>query len=154
MSNEYFVCRLKEALQNVDVITWFDAEQLQGHISQGMADGIDQSTKVAIFITERYIDKVAQKYGLEQDNCWQEYDYSVRRKGIQNLIPIVMEPNCKDLRNWHGSLGATLANQLYIDYSEDDMLDNVVDNILTLLNKAKAEQKVVLELENGTYEGM
>ena len=70
------------------------------------------------------------------------------------MIPIVMEPNCKDLRNWHGSLGATLANQLYIDYPEDGMLDNVVDNILTLLNKAKAEQKVVLELENGTYEDM
>ena len=65
-----------------------------------------------------------------------------------------MESDCKDLQNWHGSLGATLANQLYIDYSEDDMLDNVVDSILTLLNKAKAEKKVVLELENGTYEGM
>ena len=151
--NHARVDRLKEALQNVDVITWFDAEQLHGHISQGMADGIDQSAKVAIFITERYIDKVAQKYGLE-DNCRQEYDYSVRRKGIHNLIPIVMEPSCKDLRNWHGSLGATLANQLYIDYSEDDMLENVVDNILTILNKAKAEKNVVLELENGTYEGM
>ena len=66
--NHARVDRLKEALQNVDVITWFDAEQLHGHISQGMADGIDQGAKVAIFITERYIDKVAQKYGLE-DNC-------------------------------------------------------------------------------------
>ena len=60
-----------------------------------------------------------------------------------------MESDCKDLQNWHGSLGATLANQLYIDYSEDDMLDNVVDNILTLLIKANAEKMSSLSWRMG-----
>jgi len=114
-----------------------------------MTDGIDCSEKVAVFITERYIDKVAQKYGLE-DTCRQEYDYSVKTKGAKYIIPIVMEPQCRDLRNWHGSLGATLANQMYIDFSDDDKLTTCVEGIL---DHFCIQGREILQLENGIYRG-
>ena len=147
--NHSRVANLNEALKKADMKTWFDEDNLEGHIGQGMTDGIDKSDYVAVFITEKYIDKVAQKYGLE-DNCRQEYDYSVRRKGIKNLIPIVMEPNCKNLHNWHGSLGATLASQMYIDYTNDDKLNDVLREVLRRINLNRVH---TLELENGTYKG-
>jgi len=141
---------LNKALHEANVITWYDAEQMGGHTGQAMADGIDASKFVAIFITTRYIDKVASKFGLE-DNCRQEFDYSARRKGIKNLIPIVMEPACLDLRVWHGSLGATLANQLYIDCSTDEKMNDCVRDVLKRLNASKLSEEV--QLEQGIYRG-
>jgi hypothetical protein len=149
--NHARVEKLNEALKAANLNTWFDTDRLNGQtsIDHSMTDGIDCSEKVAVFITERYIDKVAQKYGLE-DTCRQEYDYSVKTKGANNIIPIVMEPQCRDLRNWHGSLGATLANQMYIDFSDDDKLTTCVEGIL---DHFCIQGREVLQLENGIYRG-
>jgi len=134
--NHNRVAKLNDALKKAHVITWFDAEQLGGHIGQAMTDGIDSCEQVAVFVTRRYIDKVATKYGLE-DNCRLEFDYSARRRGISNLIPIVMEPKCLELKTWNGVLGASLANQMYIDFTEDDKLDTCVREILKRVHAKK-----------------
>jgi len=55
------VAKLNKALIQAQVKPWFDADQLGGHIGQAMCDGIDSCEKVAVFITRRYIDKVATK---------------------------------------------------------------------------------------------
>ena len=147
--NHTRVKKLNEALKAANMKTWFDADRLHGHVCQSMTEGIDNSEKVAVFITERYIDKVAQMYGLD-DTCRQEYEYSVTTKGIKNIIPIVMEPQCRDLRKWHGSIGATLANQMFIDFSEDDKLLSCVEGILDHFD---IQGREVLQLESGIYRG-
>ena len=86
-----------------------------------------------------------------EDNCRLEFDYSARRKGIKNLIPIVMEPECLQVKNWNGVLGSTLANLLYINYTEDDKLDSCVREIMKRLNAKNLHDEV--QLDNGYYKG-
>jgi hypothetical protein len=148
--NHNRVLKLNEALKKAHVKTWVDAEHLSFSIGQEITDGIDSCEQVAIFVTRRYIDKVATRYGLE-DNCRKEFDYSARRKGIKNLIPIVMEPECLNLKNWNGVLGATLADVLYINYTEDGNLDACVTAIMRKLNAGKLNDEI--KLEHGTYKG-
>jgi len=148
--NHARVLKLNEALKKARVKTWFDADQLGCHIGQEMTDGIDSCKQIAVCITRRYIDKVATRYGLE-DNCRLEFDYSARRKGIKNLVPIVMEPECLISKNWNGVVGATLADLLYINYTEDNMLDACVTDILKKLNADKLLNEI--KLESGSYKG-
>jgi len=86
-----------------------------------------------------------------EDNCRLEFDYSARRRGIKNLIPIVMEPGCLEIKNWNGVLGSTLSNLMYIDYTDDDKLDNCVREILKRVNANNLKNDV--KLENGYYKG-
>lgn len=149
--NSQRVKTLCQALENAHVkIFSFDEDDNQSHFEEDITDGIDVCHQVAIFITRRYIDKVATKYGLE-DSCRLEFDYSARRKGIKNLIPIVMEPECKDLKNWKGVLGATLANVPYVDFSHDDMLYSCVRQVLRRLHSKVLNDEV--QLEKGIYRG-
>ncbi|GFH57102.1 hypothetical protein CTEN210_13578 [Chaetoceros tenuissimus] len=145
--NHARVMELSKALQEVKIKPWMDSDQMDGHIGQAMTDGIDASNQVAVFITRRYIDKVASRFGME-DNCRLEFDYSTRRKGIKNLIPIVMEQGCKNQATWNGVLGATLNNQLYLDYSTDENLSSVVKDIVKRL-----QHNTVVQFEHGKYKG-
>ena len=61
---------------------WFDGERMQDNIPQQMANGIDQSTCVAAFVTRQYMDKVNSEAA---DNCKMEFQYAVQRK-TQSLI--------------------------------------------------------------------
>lgn len=152
--NHERVQKLQKALENAHVrIFSFDnneEDDNESRIEEDTTDGIDSCNQVAIFVTKHYIDKVATKYGLE-DTCRLEFDYSARRKGIKNLIPIVMEPECKQLKNWKGVLGATLATVPYVDFSNDDMLYSCMRQILKRLHRKSLNDKV--QLENGLYKG-
>ena len=54
--------------------------------------------------------------GLD-DNCKSEFDYALRRRGVANMIPIVMEAGCRDNNQWPGAVGFRLGGQLYHDLS-------------------------------------
>ncbi len=43
------------------VRTWFDEEQMTGNIRVEMTKGIDSADWVFVFITQRYIDKIASE---------------------------------------------------------------------------------------------
>ena len=61
---------------------WIDEEEMRGDINASMTDGIDDSATVLVFITERYIMKVAGKGpNGHNDNCKMEFDYGCLRKG-------------------------------------------------------------------------
>ena len=57
-----------------------------------MCQGIDDSCLVIIFITKRYIDKVAG--GNDQDNCKKEFNYAKQKRGAGRMLTVVMEPRC------------------------------------------------------------
>ena len=52
-------------------------------------------------------------------NCKNEFDYAIRRHGAAKVLPVVMEPACKDTSAWHGAVGFKLGGQLYHDMSAD-----------------------------------
>ena len=95
---------------------------MRGNINSQMADGIDASKVVVVFITERYMQKVNGKGETgNDDNCKFEFDYALRSKGVDFMLPVVMEPQCKNPSHWKGVLGGKLGGLLYVDMcSEDD----------------------------------
>ena len=48
-----------------------------------------------------------------------EFDYATHRKGVERVLPVLMEAGCRDSRQWQGAVGMRLAGQLYQDLSED-----------------------------------
>lgn len=68
--NHERVSRVKSGLDKAGIRAWFDEEQLRGDINGQMADGIDKSQLIVVFITTRYLEKVSGKgpNGMN-DNC-------------------------------------------------------------------------------------
>jgi hypothetical protein len=78
------------------------------------------SAIIIVFVTERYITKVnGRGPSGHNDNCKYEYDLALLRKGVERIIPIVMEPRCRSTSQWLGPVGGKLGTKLYIDLSED-----------------------------------
>eukprot|EP01031_Cornospumella_fuschlensis_P014535 gene14535-17750_t len=59
--NHARVGRLNGLLKARGFRTWFDEEMMRGDIQQKMADGIEHAACVVVFITVRYMEKVAGK---------------------------------------------------------------------------------------------
>ena len=55
-----------------------------------MAEGIEQTKYVAVFITQKYHDKVNDK--VSNDNCKLELGYATITQTNNKMIAIVMEP--------------------------------------------------------------
>jgi len=110
------VGRINSSLKQLGLVTWFDEERMSGAIDHAMADGIDRSRVVLIFVTAAYIHKVNENDG---NNVHFEFDYASRRKSSSALIPVCLEESCKDTRKWRGPVGARLGGKLYHDLSAD-----------------------------------
>ena len=121
-SNHARVAEVNRLLKAAGFVTWFDEDRMQGDIVSQMANGIDSSAAVLVFVTENYCIKVAGagRNGAD-DNCKKEFDYASRRKGIEKMIAAVMEPRCRDPTKWQGAVGMTLGGRLYKDLAEDDV---------------------------------
>ena len=121
------------------VFTWFDENQLEGHIIQSITKGIDTCDLIIVFITRAYIDKCANE---QNDNCKLELDYSFERKDASKIIPVIMEQDCLDTKTWNGPVGAYLNKKLYIDFSKD--FTNI-DELLQQIDRYTVEKIPVLE---------
>ena len=82
-----------------------------------MVRGMDRTRVVLVFITSRYSRKVG---GInQQDFCKREFSYAVNRKGIKQIIPIVMEEEMKNISTWDGALLFNLGDSLFVDFTGD-----------------------------------
>ena len=64
------------------------------------------------------------------DNCKFEFDYACRRKGVERMIPVVMEEGCRNSSEWTGTVGGKLGGLLYFDLSSDGVdFDKVVKRL-------------------------
>ena len=115
--NHERVGRVLTWLQANGISCWFDSERMVGSIRQQMTRGIDNARCVVVFITSNYRDKVNQHD--DRDNCRYEFTYSVEQKGPHFMIPVVMEPDMTNPRDWRGELGAACGTKLYINMTSD-----------------------------------
>lgn len=115
-NNHEIVSKINKELQSYGVKTWFDEERMIGTIKKTMADGIEQSAVVVVFITQTYIDKVNQ--GNSQDNCYYEFGLADRRLGSSHMIPVCMEKRLQDPNTWTGIVGGSLGGNLYVDMTD------------------------------------
>eukprot|EP01031_Cornospumella_fuschlensis_P023522 gene23522-28528_t len=119
---------------------------MRGDIQQQMADGIDHAACVIVFITERYMDKVAGKGEKgELDNCLFEFSHLSTSKAKSKIFPVVMEPRCRDTASWFGKVKFVLGNQLYTDYSNDDRIEEVADDLASKMRQVLTNGRTVSE---------
>ena len=118
--NHARVARVCAALKAEGLRPWFDEEQMRGDINDKMVEGIEASASMVCFITKRYLQKAGGKGpNGSDDNCKFEFDYACRRKGVDRMIPVVMEEGCRNASEWAGTVGGKLGGLLYFDLTSD-----------------------------------
>lgn len=129
--------QVNEWLKEAGLITWFDSDRMEGDINFRMSEGIDGSGVFLAFITTNYITKVAGKgtRGAD-DNAKFEFDYACMRRGVERVVPIVFEPDCRDTSTWEGPVGMKLGTKLYSDLCADG--DELRGAVLKLSDDLKA----------------
>ena len=95
---------INEALKERKVVTWFDGDKMKGDMNEAMWTAIESSTIVIVFVTADYQRKL--KSGDDFDNCRREYQASLRTKGLENMLFVVMEEDMMDSAGWEGGLEA------------------------------------------------
>ena len=108
--NHERVSKINEKLKKLGYQTWFDEEQMRGAIVDRMAEGIQGTKAMIVFITKTYCDKVNGKD--ESDNCKLEFNFAAKRV---KMLAVVMEQNMRDTQKWKGSIGIYLGQKLFID---------------------------------------
>ena len=125
--NHILVANINNELIKRGLKTWFDEEKIEGNIRYKMAEGIDNTKCVVVFITKEYRDKV-NSIDM-RDNAKYEFTYSMSQHGSQYMIPVIMDSDMRDTKKWKGELGAALGSILYVDLSESTELDKKYDDL-------------------------
>lgn len=114
-NNHDHVSTINEELKILGYQTWLDEERMRGDIVNQMADGIEGTQGVIVFITKKYLDKVTGQRA--NDNCRLEFDYAARTKTSEKMIAVVMEKDMRDTSKWKRSVGIILGGKMFIDMS-------------------------------------
>ena len=72
-----------------------------------------------------------------------QFDYTLRRKGVEKMIAVVMEKSCRNPRDWAGAVGGKLGGLLYIDLSEEAQFDGGLNHLIKEIEKVTSEERVV-----------
>ena len=128
------VLRDNDQLTDAGYTTWCDSEQMIGDVVDRMVDGIDNTHAVLVFVTRRYMEKVASSTGV-QDNCKKEFTYATRRLGEAKMIPVIMEPDMRDCSRWTGRLAMELGGTLWVDMSDDAAVRPTSDGFARLCSE-------------------
>jgi len=142
--NHARVGMINTALKEAGLRTWFDEDRMVGDINLQMADGIDRSNVVLVFLTPSYMVKAnGDGPNGENDNVRFEFNYSLLKKGVEYMIPVVMDPHLKDTRTWSGVVGGKLGTRMYVDCSDDyadGNMSELANKIVQLLGSQRAVQ--------------
>ncbi|EQC26588.1 hypothetical protein SDRG_15528 [Saprolegnia diclina VS20] len=144
--NHERVSRINNVLKANDIVTWFDADRMRGNIKKMMADGIDHSALAAVFITQRYMEKVN---GTNQnDNCQLEFGMAGNTQTAARIVPIVMETRMKNLANWKGEFKLMLGTLLYMDATSDTTLEQFALELVVKIKEMLADTNLFPEQDD------
>ena len=131
-NNHDRVKRIFQALKQRGLCLWFDEVYMEGDIDEAMCKGIDESAIMIIFITKRYMQKVAGDDA--GDNCKKEFNYAKQTRGSGRMLSVVMEPQCRDTNTWLGQVKMYMGSRLYVDFSEDADFDTKVEMLKSTIS--------------------
>jgi hypothetical protein len=141
-SNHERVARVYRALINAGLAVWFDEVEMRGDVRMRMADGVEASDVIVVFITKRYCEKVSGRgaNGLD-DHCKFEFDAALQRKGVGRIVVVVMEERARRPHLWGALVSGTLGNKLYVDLSneDDESFARGVQELVDAIASARAE---------------
>jgi len=137
---------LAEHLKRKGFNIWIDVEQMEGSVLEKMAEAVEGSAVILIFLSSNY---------KESQACRTEAEYTYKLK--KEVICIMAEDNYQP-RGW---LGALLGNKLFYDLwknSETETLEDASVPIITLLQKlvtvsstqsqAQIQDQIQAQIEN------
>ena len=116
-NNHERVSIINKELKKIGYQTWFDEERIRGGVVEKMAQGIEQTKGVIVFITRQYHYKVNGRKA--SDNCQLEFNYASRMKTRLKMVAVVMESCMGDTSRWTGPVGMHLGGEMYVDMSGD-----------------------------------
>ena len=133
--NHKRVVKLAEIMSICGWKCWIDEKEMFGNIDACIANGINNSECILVFITESYCNKINEAANNPniRDNCFKEWTYANNRNKL--MIPIIMEPCLLNNNYWpDGIINLYFGSTFYIDYTKDN-INTVVKNLTILLNK-------------------
>jgi len=113
------VAKINEYLRGRGLVTWCDAESVEGDVIDKVCSGIDDTDVVLVCISQAYLDKVGGKHGA-LDTCKKEFEYAERTKGAEKLVPVVTDGAVRNPRDWRGGVGMVLGSRSFKDLSMDE----------------------------------
>eukprot|EP00899_Mesostigma_viride_P003846 jgi/Mesvir1/13462/Mv16521-RA.1 len=130
--NHQRVVRISQALRERGFTTWLDSDLLiGGDIAQQVGDGIDSSMAVLTFITKCYMDKVNS---TKNDYCRLEFHYAMAQKGSERIVPVVMEEELLDRRNWcDGTVKNFFGQQQHVSMVQETEFTSNMPELLDIL---------------------
>lgn len=145
---------LEASLENHGISFLFSEDGLR---NERITLRVESCSFVLCFLSEKYIERVNGRGGDgNDDTCRNEFDCAVLKRGVNFILPIVMEENLLDPSKWKGSLGAALSQLKVVDYSQDDMLVSVIRDVrmqLMISSINNDTNKLTRRLNDGFYEG-
>jgi len=135
-SNREKVQRINDALKSRGIVTWFDSQgDMEGLLDSAMAEGIDNSSVIIVFLTSEYI----RKCTIPDDNCAKEFRFAMLRHGVLGIIPVVMEKSLLNQKTWRGTVGLNLGNSIYVDATKNanqfnEFVDELSNRIIKMTN--------------------
>jgi len=129
--------RVANYLKSKNIVVWIDIEKMEGSILEKMAEAVEESSVILIFLSSKY--KVSQACRTEA-----EYAYKLKKE----IVYIMTEENYKP-RGW---LGALLGNNLYYNPWKNELFNEqlflpILYQLVKLLNQPES---VAQELEEKT----
>ena len=142
--NHERVLNIANILKNKGWKIWIDEENIVNNIDASIAEGIEKSDIILIFLTETYFKKVNEsaKNPRMRDNCLKEWTYANALNKL--MIPIVFEPSLLNIVNWpQGIISMHFGSTFYLDCIYDDLnkCANIIHNYLIKI-KDCSEKKI------------
>lgn len=90
---------------------------------------IDSSSCTIIFITQRYMQKIASNEQDEVKDAVELQFYEAHKKSIDRMVSVVMEGRCRRKQDWIGEVGMVMGNKTFIDFADDTKYDECIEDI-------------------------
>lgn len=120
------VIEIGKQLEERGVRIWIDDANLTEFVADDIVAGLRKSSAILVFITKNYLERI-NKPGA---NASREFRMASLKPG-RTLVPIVLEKECLDPKEWFGSLGAFhLSDLLYIDFSSKEAEEKNFDRLI------------------------
>ncbi|RYG62777.1 hypothetical protein EON64_17230, partial [archaeon] len=91
---------------------------------------IDRSSCTIIFITQRYMQKIASNERDEVGDAVELQFYEAHKKSIDRMVSVVMEGRCRRKQDWVGEVGMVMGNKTFIDFADDTKYDECIEDIV------------------------
>ena len=113
--NHFRVPLIIKELQDIGYQIWFDGARMKVDHFEQIAQGIQNTQSVIVFMTQKYIEKVK---GENVGDDWKrEFSYAAARKTSSNMALVLMVREICETWKWTGPVGLHLSRKIYIDMS-------------------------------------